>query len=146
VERAFIVPPASQLGPITEAERAQLVQVSNLKGKYDTPIDPESAYEKLHARASASAASPPATSQTSTKQPAGRRDTVVDAFKKTAARIAASELTRFVIREGFKILKREGNNILRGKLGSMSRSTLTSNLTTPSSSSKAPSARSSKRR
>src|SRR5436190_19137633 len=53
VERAFIVPPASQLGPVSDAERAQLVQVSNLKGKYDTTIDRESAYEKLKGRTAA---------------------------------------------------------------------------------------------
>src|SRR5438477_174040 len=43
VERAFIVPPASQLGPITEAERAALVRSSPVAGKYDTAIDRESA-------------------------------------------------------------------------------------------------------
>src|SRR5437867_2123223 len=50
VERAFIVPPASQLGPISEAERAELLRSSPLAGKYDTAIDRESAYEKLKGR------------------------------------------------------------------------------------------------
>src|ERR687884_233908 len=45
VERAFIVPPASQIGPITDAERTELVRRSALVGKYDTPVDRESAYE-----------------------------------------------------------------------------------------------------
>src|SRR5712672_329205 len=36
VERAFIVPPASQLGPITDTERAQLIRSSPVAGKYDT--------------------------------------------------------------------------------------------------------------
>src|SRR2546421_2384117 len=58
VERAFIVPPASQLGPITEAERAQLVQRSPVAGKYDTPVDRESAYEKLKGRTQAKPAEP----------------------------------------------------------------------------------------
>src|SRR4029079_17528589 len=50
VERAFIVPPASQLGPITDAERAQLVRSSPVSGKYETTVDRESAYEKLTQR------------------------------------------------------------------------------------------------
>src|SRR5437762_2954273 len=45
VERAFIIPPASQLGPITEAERADLMRRSPVAGKYDKPVDRESAYE-----------------------------------------------------------------------------------------------------
>src|SRR5438445_11475009 len=53
VERAFIVPPASQLGPITPDERAQLMRNSPVAGKYDTPIDRESAYEKLKGRTQA---------------------------------------------------------------------------------------------
>ena len=47
VERAFIVPPASQLGPIAEAERQQALRSSPLFMKYEKAIDRESAYEKL---------------------------------------------------------------------------------------------------
>src|SRR5213082_415279 len=53
VERAFIVPPASQLGPISDAERAELLRRSPVAAKYDTPVDRESAYEKLTARTAA---------------------------------------------------------------------------------------------
>src|SRR3982750_3244591 len=58
VERAFIVPPASQLGPITDAERAALIQRSAVAGKYDQPVDRESAYEKLTQRTQAKPAEP----------------------------------------------------------------------------------------
>src|SRR5436190_23657815 len=58
VERAFIVPPASQLGPITDAERAALIQRSAVAGKYDKPVDRESAYEKLTQRTQAKPAEP----------------------------------------------------------------------------------------
>nr|WP_232843837.1 helicase HerA-like domain-containing protein [Rhodobacter amnigenus] len=51
VERTLVRPPFSQLGPIDPALRAQLVVQSPVKGKYDTPVDRESAYEKLRARA-----------------------------------------------------------------------------------------------
>src|SRR5712671_794303 len=51
VERAFIVPPGSQIGPITEAERRQVSQASPLFSRYEKTIDRESAYEKLTGRA-----------------------------------------------------------------------------------------------
>ena len=51
VERTLIRPPSSQLGPIDPGTRAQLMAASPLKGKYDTTVDRESAYEKLRARA-----------------------------------------------------------------------------------------------
>ncbi|AWB48575.1 ATP-binding protein [Gemmobacter aquarius] len=55
VQRTLIRPPSSQLGPIDPALRARLMVASPLKGKYDTVIDRESAYEKLRARADAAA-------------------------------------------------------------------------------------------
>ena len=51
VERTLIAPPASRVGPITPAERAELMARSALRGKYDTTVDRESAYEVLKARA-----------------------------------------------------------------------------------------------
>jgi len=53
VERAFIVPPASQVGPLTDSERSLAFQNSALYEKYKTPIDRESAYEKLKGRTEA---------------------------------------------------------------------------------------------
>jgi DNA helicase HerA-like ATPase len=51
VERAFIVPPASQVGPISAEERAQMMRSSALLAKYEKTVDRESAYEKLTTRA-----------------------------------------------------------------------------------------------
>jgi DNA helicase HerA-like ATPase len=51
VERALVVPPASRIGPIPDAERRTLIASSPLAGKYDKPVDRESAYEKLKNRA-----------------------------------------------------------------------------------------------
>ena len=45
-----MVPPGSQIGPISEAQRASLLQKSPLAGRYDETVDRESAYEKLAAR------------------------------------------------------------------------------------------------
>jgi hypothetical protein len=50
VERAFIVPPQGQLGPITDAQRRQLMQTSLVAGVHDQTVDRESAHEILKAR------------------------------------------------------------------------------------------------
>jgi len=54
-ERAFVLPPGSQLGPIAEAERARLVAASPLARVYDKAVDRESAYEMLKSRAETAA-------------------------------------------------------------------------------------------
>ncbi|MFM9968268.1 MAG: helicase HerA-like C-terminal domain-containing protein [Burkholderiales bacterium] len=51
VERAFIVPPGSRIGPLTEAERAEIIKGSVIYGHYENFVDRESAYEKLTQRA-----------------------------------------------------------------------------------------------
>jgi len=54
-ERAFVLPPGSQIGPITPEQRKVLLASSLVAGAYDEPVDRESAYEKLKGRAAASA-------------------------------------------------------------------------------------------
>jgi DNA helicase HerA-like ATPase len=56
VERVMIRPPTARMGPITAEERKAIMAASPLKGKYDTTIDSESAYEMLHKRLAESAA------------------------------------------------------------------------------------------
>ena len=51
VERAMIVPPHGQIGPITPEQRKQLMASSIVAGVYDTVVDRESAYERLKGRA-----------------------------------------------------------------------------------------------
>jgi len=51
VQRAKIAPPAGRIGPITPDERAALLAKSPLAGRYDTPLDRDSAYEMLNGRA-----------------------------------------------------------------------------------------------
>ena len=51
VERAYIVPPCAQIGPITDAERKAAIQNSLVAGVYEKIMDRESAYEMLKARA-----------------------------------------------------------------------------------------------
>ena len=54
-ERVYVLPPGSQIGPITAQQRQQLMQDSLVAGVYEKAVDRESAYEKLQGRAAASA-------------------------------------------------------------------------------------------
>jgi DNA helicase HerA-like ATPase len=56
VERIMIRPPSARIGPITPEERKAIMDNSPVKGKYDTAIDSESAYEILQKRVAGAAA------------------------------------------------------------------------------------------
>jgi hypothetical protein len=64
VERVMVRPPSARIGPVTPAERAAIQAKSSVKGKYDTAVDAESAYEVLQKRTADTAhpgtAGPPA--------------------------------------------------------------------------------------
>jgi DNA helicase HerA-like ATPase len=55
VERVMIRPPSARIGPITPEERKTIMDASPVKGKYDTAIDAESAYEILQKRVAGTA-------------------------------------------------------------------------------------------
>ncbi|MNR90951.1 AAA-like domain protein [compost metagenome] len=117
VERGFVLPPASQIGPITDAERAALIASSVVAGVYEKAVDRESAYEKLKARATQGkeAAAKEEESEggfgdilggifgggstSGGKKSSGRRsDTVVEAMLKSAVRTMGSTAGREIIR------------------------------------------------
>ena len=54
-ERALIMPPQGQIGPIDAAQRQQIMQGSLVAGVYEKAVDRESAYEILKARATQAA-------------------------------------------------------------------------------------------
>ncbi|MGJ4891165.1 helicase HerA-like domain-containing protein [Bradyrhizobium sp. HKCCYLRH3099] len=56
VERVLIRPPSARIGPVTAEERKAVIAASPVKGKYDTEIDAESAYELLQQRIAGKAA------------------------------------------------------------------------------------------
>jgi DNA helicase HerA-like ATPase len=58
-ERVFVLPPGSQIGPITPAQRQALIAGSLVAGVYEKAVDRESAYEKLKGRAAASGEAAP---------------------------------------------------------------------------------------
>ena len=120
-ERTLIRPPASRLGPITEAERAAILAASPMAGRYDMSVDRESAYEILARRATdaaeAAVEAPESREYTSGRRYTGgstgpsprrtsRTDTVADAFAKSLAR---------------SIGTRAGRSIVRGVLGGLFR-------------------------
>jgi DNA helicase HerA-like ATPase len=125
VERAFVLPPYSRIGPVTPQERQAVVQSSVIFGHYENAIDRESAYEMLkerarqaeeaQARAQAEAQRtpygyppPPGRERAPRpdpdyppppRRPAGRpRDTLIEAMAKSAARSVGSSLGRQIIR------------------------------------------------
>jgi DNA helicase HerA-like ATPase len=121
-ERAYVLPPASQLGPISPAQRQALMQGSLVAGVYEKIVDRESAHEILAARAQAGAAgtagAPGASGEAdgglmgslndllfgSTGPRGGQRDGLAQTLAKSAVRTMGSTV---------------GREIIRGVLGSM---------------------------
>ncbi len=90
VERAFVVPPGSRLGPISDEERSRLIQSSGVHGHYEKAVDRESAYEKLKSRVEETIVE---------KKPAARApQTLLEAMTRSAARSIGAELGRQVLR------------------------------------------------
>lgn len=106
VQRAFIVPPRSQIGPITSEERRTIIDKSPIKGKYENTIERESAFEILKARAAKSSknieeAVQKNQSQNSPKSARGsgrKSDSLVEAMMKSAARSVGSAVGRQIVR------------------------------------------------
>ena len=121
-ERVYVLPPGSQIGPITPQQRQALMQQSLVAGVYEKTVDRESAYEKLKARAVEANEAADALSREAARGPAagtgnsaggggwtdvlfgstgprgGRREGVVDALAKSAARTIGSTVGREIIR------------------------------------------------
>jgi DNA helicase HerA-like ATPase len=116
VERAFVVPPASRIGPLSDTEREAVVKGSALYGHYEKSIDRESAYEKLkdrivdrQAAPQGTTAGPPASGGSvmeslggiltgRTGPRGGHRDGLLEAMAKGAARTIGSQIGREVVR------------------------------------------------
>ncbi|MFO1230844.1 MAG: helicase HerA-like domain-containing protein [Alicycliphilus sp.] len=120
-ERVYVLPPGSQIGPISDTQRRALLAGSLVAGTYDQSIDRESAYEKLRGRADAAAsntATPQGNADTqgdgglmgglndvlfgSTGPRGGKKDGLVQTMAKSAVRTMGTSL---------------GKEILRGVLG-----------------------------
>ena len=118
VERAFVLPPLSRIGPVTAAERDATVRSSVVFGHYEQAVDRESAYEKLKSRALERHASSPTAGSPAPETGAadgvrgalgdilfgrtgprgGRREGLLESVAKSAARSVGSQIGREVIR------------------------------------------------
>ena len=96
VERALIYPPQSQLAPLTDGEREQVVKQSALYGHYEKIVDRQSAYEMLKSRApQAEAGQAPGQSGGGWQGEAGK---LLGALGTSAARAIGSQVGREIIR------------------------------------------------
>ncbi len=111
VERAFVLPPHSRIGPVTPDERTASIKRSLVAGTYEQLVDRESAYEVLKVRReqTAAAAHPepaPAATGSVFGEVLGsvfgggnsRRQSAGEALVKSAARAVGSEVGRRIIR------------------------------------------------
>ncbi|MGB4270706.1 MAG: helicase HerA-like C-terminal domain-containing protein [Spirochaetota bacterium] len=100
VQRAFILPPRGQIGPITPQERNDIIANSPIKGAYDKTVDRESAYEMLKARAGKAAKEKEEGKliQKETKTQGRKGDTLMEALLKSAARTVGSTVGRQIVR------------------------------------------------
>ena len=115
-ERVYVLPPGSQIGPITPQQRQALAAGSLVAGVYETTQDRESAYEKLQARTveaqATAAAGKSGTADAdrgimgslgdvifgSTGPRGGRREGLAEAMAKSAIRTMGSTVGREIIR------------------------------------------------
>lgn len=119
VERAFVLPPTSRMGPLSDAERRAVMAQSLVLGVYDQAVDRESAHEMLKGRAgpasSTGTGSPVPGAEksggwldnlgsilgggTGASRNTGRgREGMVEAAAKSAARAIGSQVGREIIR------------------------------------------------
>ncbi len=101
VQRVAIAPPQSRIGPLSETERQALLRQSALLGRYEKPIDRESAYERLTARAQQAEATEPTPAE-SGNDLGSMAGELLGGFAgqvmKTAMRQAANQLGRQLVR------------------------------------------------
>lgn len=134
VERAFILPPCGQIGPITPDERKEIIRKSDVYGVYEKLLDRESAFEVLEDRMNQAnqAKEQEAADQAAEKERIARAKEEAALAKAEAARERAErsrrrsepdifgELTKQVGRTATRTLGNElGRTLVRGILGSI---------------------------
>lgn len=116
VQRTLIRPPYSQLGPITPAQRKDIMNASRFAKKYDAAVDRESAYEELKQRAEkaaeqaekaqAEAEKAKAAEKAAKPKRRSNRQGVGEAFIKTVVRSVGSQISREIMRSVLGAIKR----------------------------------------
>ncbi|WP_313075298.1 helicase HerA-like domain-containing protein [Melaminivora sp.] len=121
-ERAWVIPPGSQIGPITAQQRQALLAGSLVAGRYDTAIDRESAYEILRARAGSAGAAATAGAAPAAAPAGGLKDGLNDLlFGTTGPRGGKKDgLVQTVAKSAMRTVGTGlGREILRGVLGGL---------------------------
>ncbi len=130
VERAFVLPPQSNIGPISSEERERLVRESMIYGEYEKTIDRVSAYENLQEAEEQQKAAKAAEEERKNyeklmKQQASQssRRTSYSNTRKTTQRSRTTDtpLNRFAKSAMSSIGRQVGNELVRGLLGSFLR-------------------------
>lgn len=126
VQRTLVRPPSSQLGPISNSLRKQVMAGSDLSGKYDQKLDRRSAYEILQARAEAAAREAEKLEAREEEMEAAQREYTA-ARRYSGSRVGRSTSRRTRETESFgeamaKVVVKElkgttGRRIVRGILG-----------------------------
>jgi DNA helicase HerA-like ATPase len=103
VERVFIRPPESQIGPLSDNQRLELQNRSPIKGRYEEEIDRESAYELLKQKAERQQALTDVEKAEKAEKKAAstggnRRQTATEALLKNAARSIGTAVGRQIVR------------------------------------------------
>ena len=82
-ERVFVIPPGSQLGPITAEQRKALIDGSLVAGVYEKAVDRESAFEILRDRTASAVPAKPgdAPAAAGAAAPASATDSMMDGLK-----------------------------------------------------------------
>jgi DNA helicase HerA-like ATPase len=107
VQRVLVAPPQSRIGPLSSAERDALLAASSLRGRYDQPIDRESAYEMLTQRKGEPA------------EPVPQAKLEQDSFADKAGEFlqgAAGQAIKSAVRQAANQL---GRQLMRGLMGSL---------------------------
>ncbi|WP_312389469.1 helicase HerA-like domain-containing protein [Pseudomonas sp.] len=107
VQRVLVAPPQSRIGPLSSAERDALLAASSLRGRYDQPIDRESAYEMLTQRKGEPA------------EPVPQAKPEQDSFADKAGEFlqgAAGQAIKSAVRQAANQL---GRQLMRGLMGSL---------------------------
>jgi uncharacterized protein len=123
VERVLIAPPSSRIGPLTAEERAATLQRSPLKGRYDSVVDRQSAFEMLRGKADERLEQLEEQEERDRQQASARRE--VDAKPARESRPAPQSRQRQTATEAFiksavrTVGSSLGREIVRGLLGSL---------------------------
>ena len=108
-QRVAVAPPQSRIGPLTERERHDLIASSPLRGRYDRPVDRESAYEILLERAKQAS-----DNQTPVKAATSRNE-VTDALGDAAGRVFKSAMRQAATQLGRQLARGLLGSLLGGK-------------------------------